>query len=156
MNTVEKRRPLLPLLIVSVCLLFLGINGLIGGIVMLRDPNGEPFGLSVSVLQTTPFANFLVPGIVLLGVWGVGSLLVLSGLWLRWRVPLLDGLIRLTHEDWPWEFTIVLGVALMIWLIVQVVTIPGVAPIQVVLFVMAALMIVVPLLPQMRQYYHTA
>jgi len=44
---------------------------------MIKDPTGVSFQLSVQLLVSSPFHDFLVPGIVLLAVVGGSSLLAL-------------------------------------------------------------------------------
>lgn len=149
MNT---HRPSRLLLTLSLCLLFLGINGIVGGVLMLSDPHGSPMGLSVSDLERTPFQSFLIPGLVLLLVWGGGSLLTLAGLW-RTDWQLLAALSRRTHQHWAWVCSILLGAGLLVWLTVQVFTLPSVAAIQFILYALALLLVGLPLLPAMRRYY---
>ncbi|MBW4439019.1 MAG: hypothetical protein KME04_17915 [Pleurocapsa minor GSE-CHR-MK-17-07R] len=153
MNTKRTRRPFIPMLALSLCLLFLGVNGIIGGYLMLRDPNGAPMGMPVSDLAQTPFQDFVIPGLILIIVWGGGSLLALLGLWLRPQWSLLNITSRWTHEHWAWALSLVLGLALLVWLTVQVLTLPNVAPIQFILYVLAILLVLLPLLPGMRRYY---
>jgi hypothetical protein len=153
MNQNNTNRPLIPLLVLSTCLLFLGINGLVGGYAMLSNPYDAPMGIPVSALERTPFRDFLIPGLLLTFVWGVGSIVTLIGLWERPRFPLFDRLSEWTHEFWAWGFSILMGVGLLVWLTVQVVTLPDVAPIQYILYALALLLIVLPLLTEMRQYY---
>jgi hypothetical protein len=154
MNKYANHRPLIPLLVLSVCLLFLGINGLIGGYLMLSDPNGAPMGMSISVLERTPFQNFFIPGLWLLVVWGCGSLVILAGLWLRPKFSVLELVLFWTHEHWAWGLSVLLGLALLVWLTVQVFTLPAMAPIQYILYGLALFLIAIPLLPNMRRYYH--
>lgn len=153
MNPQNPARPFLPLLALSLCLLVLVINGFIGRYFMLSDPHGAPMGMPVSDLARTPFQNFFIPGLLLIFIWGCGSLLALVGLWLRPQWSLLNWLTRWTDEHWAWDLSLVLGIALIIWLTVQVFTLPAVAPIQIILYALAVLLIVLPLHPQMRQYY---
>lgn len=153
MNNYATRRPLIPLLLLSACLVFLGVNGFVGGYLMLRDPYGAPMGMPVSMLENTIFDNFTVPGLCLIFIWGCGSLLTLLGLWLRPHWFGLDALSRRLHQHWSWELSLLLGVGLLVWLIYQVFTLPEIAPIQIVLFVLAALLVLLPLHPAMRRYY---
>ncbi len=153
MNTQNTARPFVPLLALSLCLLFLGINGFVGGYLMLSDPNGAPMGMPVSDLARTPFQNFFIPGLLLIFVWGCGSLLALIGLWLRPQWSLLSLPTRWTDEHWAWDLSLALGLVLIIWLTVQVFTLPAVAPIQLILYALAIALVVLPLLPQMRQHY---
>jgi hypothetical protein len=152
MNTTIKHRPILPLVILSLCLLFVGTSAFVGGYLMLRDPYGAPMGMPVSLLERTPFQNFLAPGFLLLVIWAA-SFLVLVGLWMRPQWGWLVWLTEWSHEHWAWALSITLGLALVIWLLVQVATLPAVAPIQYVMFVLAALLVLVPFAPAMREYY---
>lgn len=156
MNTQNTHRPLYLLALLSLCLLFVGVGGFYGGIAMLGDPNGSPLGMPVSDLEVTPFQSYLIPGLILIFVWGCGSLLILASLWSRPQVALLDGFSHSVHEHWAWGLTILLGLALIIWVTVQVFTLPAIAPIQYVMYCLSLLIAGIPLLPQMRQYYRVS
>ena len=100
-----------PSRLVAVCLSVLGasirgITAVPSGLLLFTDPSGELMGLDVVWLDGTPFVDFLVPGIVLLVVLGVGSLVVLSGIGRR----------RL----WAWWAAVGLGVSLVGWIVGQV------------------------------------
>jgi hypothetical protein len=153
MNKYTARPPLIPLLVLSLCLVFLGINGLVGGYLMVTDPNGTPMGMSVSDLEHTPFENYFVPGLWLIFVWGAGSFVALAGLWLRPQQLHLSMLRRLTNEHWAWILSVGLGLALLVWLTVQVFTLPHMAPPQYILYGLAIVIIGISFLPAMRQYY---
>jgi hypothetical protein len=146
-------RPYFPLILISLCLLFLGVNGIVGGYLMITDPNGTPMGMSVTDLAYTPFHNFFIPGLLLLGIWGCGSFVTLAGLWLRPQ-PLKDSLGQgIGNEHWAWVFCLLIGVGLFVWLLVQLFTIPTIAPIQFILFALAVVLIGLPLTGSVRRYY---
>jgi hypothetical protein len=152
-NATRLTRPWTWLLILTICLLFLGVNGFIGGYLMLNDPYGAPMGMPVSMLERTLFQNFIVPGFWLIIVWGGGSFLALLGLWFRSPKTELDAVSRWTHEHWAWTLAEALGLGLLVWLTYQVFTLPAIAPIQYILFGLALLLVCIPLLPSMRSYY---
>ncbi len=54
--------------------LFIGVGAVAGGLALVLDPSGESLGTPIELLEKTPFATFLVPGIVLFIVNGSGSL----------------------------------------------------------------------------------
>lgn len=58
-----------------ILLIFLGISAFFGGIGMIMDPSGESMQMPLSLLNGTPFDNFLIPGIILLVCNGILSLL---------------------------------------------------------------------------------
>lgn len=56
-------------------LCFVGIGALFGGLLALLDPTGVSFGASTDILRTGPFTDFLIPGLFLFFVLGLGHLL---------------------------------------------------------------------------------
>jgi hypothetical protein len=59
-----------------VFLYFVGTSALIGGWGLLSDPSGEAVGLSLNLLENTPFRDFYFPALILLLVNGLGSLII--------------------------------------------------------------------------------
>jgi len=69
--------------LVSMVLLgFLASTAIVGAIPMLRNPDGEPWQMPQSLLEASPFHSFLIPGLILLVMNGLLSLL---GLWFTWK-----------------------------------------------------------------------
>lgn len=93
-------------------LLFNGLSALFGGSVLMAAPDGSIIGLPLSLLSTTPFTDFLLPGIILFIVLGVGSCI---GWWLAYRRMLLA--VRWVR---------VIGLGTVIWIVVQVIMIQAV------------------------------
>ncbi len=154
MNTRYNRPPLRLLTILSLCLVFLGLNGLLGGYEMLINPDA-PFGMPLSQLERTLFQDYSVPALLLIVVWGCGSLLTLLAVWLRPQWPLLDRLTRWTHEQWVLFLPVILGLGLLVWLTYQVLMLPEVPLVQYGMYALALLLVVLPLLPSMRHYYES-
>lgn len=97
-------------------LLFVGIAAVAGGLGVILDPSGESLGVSVDLLISSPFKNFLIPGIVLFTVVGLTSLLVS---FFTFKQHLLSG-----------GATIVQGFIMMIWIVLQVYWIGWLTPLQ--------------------------
>ena len=87
------------------CLLFLGISAIGGGGQFLLDPTGDIIGMPGDVLADSPFADFLLPGLILFTVLGLFPLVVLYGLY--------------TQHRWAWPGVIMVGIALIVWIVVQ-------------------------------------
>lgn len=51
---------------------FVGIGGMAGGLAAITDP-WQPLGVPVEALKNSPFQNYLIPGILLFTVIGVGN-----------------------------------------------------------------------------------
>ena len=61
--------------------------------------------MPVDVLAGSPFADFLVPGMILFTVLGLVPLVVLYGLY--------------TERGWAWPAASMIGIALLVWIVVQ-------------------------------------
>lgn len=53
---------------------FVGIGALFGGCAAMLNPNG-PMGISVELLENSPFDNYFIPGLILFTVIGLGNIL---------------------------------------------------------------------------------
>ncbi|MEC9490331.1 MAG: hypothetical protein UMU04_05230 [Halanaerobiales bacterium] len=84
--------------------IFVGIGALYGGGVAVFNPV-NPLGISVDVLQNSPFSSFLIPGIILFLVVGVGNILAAAVLYRR-----LNYSLHTSHF---------MGLALVGWIVVQ-------------------------------------
>jgi hypothetical protein len=91
--------------ICTALLLFLGLGATGGGAMLVASPNGSSMQWDLKMLQGSPFADFLIPGLILLGLFGIGSFVV-AGLGIaRFRIaPFL---------------AFAIGCGLMIWITVE-------------------------------------
>ena len=80
------------------------------GLMFLGDPTGRMVQVPQGWIEQTPFGSYLIPGLYLLLMNGVG-MLVLAGLTIRrhWFAPWLTG---------------ILGGGLVIWIVVEIVALP--------------------------------
>ncbi|WP_372950368.1 hypothetical protein [Mariniphaga sp.] len=62
------------ILLTTIFQVFNGLSGLVGGFGLINNPNGEALAMSTDWLQSTPFTNFLIPGIVLFTFNGLGNM----------------------------------------------------------------------------------
>ena len=85
---------------IIILLLFNGIGALYGGTNFILHPNGDSMGMSVNWLTHTPFKDYLVPGIVLVIVNGLFSILILFAFLFKYKssslLVILQGLILFT------------------------------------------------------------
>ena len=96
--------------IAFVAAVFTGVLAIPVGLMFIADPTGGSIGLPPGWIEATPFGSYLVPGIYLFAVNGVGMLI-------------LAALIVLRHWSAPW-LTAILGVGLVIWILVQLAIMP--------------------------------
>ena len=88
---------------------FIGLGALGGGFMLVRDPSGSALELPMSLLEGSPFPDFLIPGMFLFAVNGVGSMIGAG--------------LSFTRRRYAQEIAIVLGAILVTWIVIQVVII---------------------------------
>lgn len=84
---------------------FVGLGAVGGGLGLVLAPSGANLGIPLELLESSPFATYLVPGIVLLTVNGLGSLVGAAASFMRYRNA--------------GEVALALGAFLFAWIILQ-------------------------------------
>ncbi|HLP95291.1 MAG TPA: hypothetical protein VK168_14705 [Saprospiraceae bacterium] len=122
-NMSEKVHPL-SLWILKSLLLGLGIAALPPGGSMIIDPSGKGVGFPADALNNSPFSTYLIPGFLLTIFMGILPLVSWFGLWKRVQWPLAERLNPFRQWHWSLTLSLVCGVALMVWISVQVTMMP--------------------------------
>ncbi len=130
---------------------FLGIQGIFGGVAFILAPDGSLLQMPFSQLKNTPFSSFLIPGILLFLFLGVYPLAEAYGLWKRpaWRWP--DAINPFKDTHWSWAGSLAAGVIAVIWILVQTRWITWGA-LHTLILVMGLVILGVTLLPVVRGY----
>ena len=85
---------------------FNGLSALAGGFGLMGDPSGQSLQMDASMLAGSPFESFLIPGIVLFTVNGMGNA--------------TGAILSLTRYRHAARVAALFGLILMIWIISQV------------------------------------
>jgi len=109
--------------ILAVLHLFVGIGAVAGGGAAILNP-AAPMGLAVESIPGFPFDSFLIPGIILFGLMGIGNLLA--------AVPIFY------KRRWLGYSSGVLGCALMGWIVIQCFMLGSVVALHVIFFALGA------------------
>lgn len=64
-------------------LVFIGTGAAVGGVALIAGPRGEIIKIDPTVLSGSVFKDFFIPGIVLLAIIGIDSLLAAGFVWIR-------------------------------------------------------------------------
>ncbi|MCP5112286.1 MAG: hypothetical protein GY953_15790 [bacterium] len=86
--------------------LLIGVAGVAGGVGLISDPTGGNTGMSLEALMHTPFSDYLIPGLVLFAINGVGQL--------------SSGVLSLASRRRYPEAAMLLGTFLVAWIVSQV------------------------------------
>lgn len=90
----------------SIFLTLIGLGAIAAGIGFILQPDGTSVGMSVDLLKNSPFEDFLIPGITLLAINGIFSL--------------IGALLSFIGHRFAGITTMLLGVAMIIWISAQV------------------------------------
>jgi hypothetical protein len=152
-GTVRRHRPF-TVVLVTTLLAILGLGAVGGGWAMIFGIGGADF-MSAGYLEALPLVNnWVVPGLILLVGFGIGSLVVGYGIAFRPRWPWLAGLERLTKHHWSWTATIVIGAGQVLWILLEVISIPFSILMPIFGFIGLALALL-PLTPTVSRYLDT-
>ena len=140
---------------IHICLLsFLGFSAFGGGGLLIISPSGKLLGgLPLSILENSPFNNFLMPGIILFIVLGIFPLFIVFALLKKLNFQFAERFNLFSDMHWAWTFSIYIAFALIIWIQVETIFIQGVGWLQTFYMLYSIPMIIVALLPQIKNIY---
>jgi len=116
--------------------IFIGIGAVGGGLVLLLDPSGQGMGFSVELLANSPFRNYLIPGLFLFAVNGIGNFTC--------------GFLSIKKHRYAGYAGMLFGLIMMVWILVQVSIIGWVSWLQPIFLSLGALELVLGLLLHME------
>ncbi len=135
-------------------LAFLGMSAIGGGGALIISPSGKLLGgLPLSILERSPFNNFLVPGIILFVVLGFFPCLLVFALIKKPESKFAEYFNFFKDMYWAWSFSIYVAFALIIWIQVETIYVQGVGWLQTFYLFFAIPLIFTALLPQVRNFY---
>jgi hypothetical protein len=151
--TFKPQSQTLSLRILLGCLAFLGVSAAFGGIVFVINPSGGLIGMPVSLLRFSPFHDFLIPGLILGVVFGIGSFAAILALWFRPAWSLASALTHATGEHWAWSAALVIGSGQVIWIVTQMLMMRGVSVLHFLYGGLGLLIIFLTLGPNLRRSF---
>ncbi|HEY5947324.1 MAG TPA: flavodoxin domain-containing protein [Kofleriaceae bacterium] len=114
-------------LLAGLCL-FVGITAIGGGATLTARPDGSLLEAAPSMLSHSPFASFLIPGILLLVVVGFGNTIA--------------GVLVARNNRLAAPFTLFAGAALLVWITVEMIMLRSHRWLQIGYFTAAAMILI--------------
>jgi len=107
---------------------------------LIIDPTGESLQIPIEWLHNSPFNDYLIPGLILLIILGIYPFIVFYGLWKK--------------LSWSWYAALILGIALLIWIGVEILVIGYQAnpPLQLIYGLVGFFILVFVLLSSVRKF----
>lgn len=134
-------------------LAFLGLGALFGGGVLIISPDGQLFGMPLSMLRNSPFGSFLIPGIILFLVLGLVPILLVFALVKKPANKRAEQLNVFNDMHWSWAYSIYVAFALIIWIQMEMFYVQSVHWSHIVYMFLAVAIIFMALLPSVRGLY---
>ncbi|WP_246281418.1 hypothetical protein [Saccharibacillus qingshengii] len=134
--------------------LILALGAIGGGVMLILDPGGTSMGMPAALLERTFFRSFLIPGILLLSVFGMFPLIVAYGLWRRPDWTSAEAFNPYRAELHPvWAFSLYIGFGQLVWIAVQTYMMNSVSAMQLAYTGLALAILIVTLLPSVRSRF---
>ena len=134
-------------------LAFLGFGAIGGGGALIIFPSGNLLGMPLYMLDNSPFNSFLIPGTILFTVLGVCPILLIPALIKKPEYRLAEFFNFYRDMHWSWTYTIYISFALIIWLQVEMLILKDVHWLHAFYMFYAILLLLVALLPSIRNQY---
>ena len=99
---------------------FVGLGAIGGGIMAILNPQG-PGGMPTDALKNSPFSNFLIPGIILFIVIGLGNV--------------FSAIMILLKSKFQGYISSVFSWALVIWIIIQCIMLGAIVYLHIIFFI---------------------
>jgi len=155
MNTNRGKRPL-AFWLLMLLLLFQGISATPSGLLLVLDPTGGWMQMPLSMLEGTPFSTYLIPGLILSIVLGLGAFFVLGCLVFLPDWSWAERLNPVKSQHWVWTASAAFGLALMTWIVVQVFMIGLDAWLHPMYFGLGLAILLLTLSPSVKRYLRLA
>ncbi len=134
-------------------LLFLGAGAVFGGAVLIISPSGSLFRMPLSLLNHSPFSNFLIPGIILFSILGVAPVMLTIALIKKPACKSAAFFNCYRDMYWAWTYCIYLAFALITWIQMEMMFLRAVHWSHTLYMFLGIAIIFVALLPQVRSSY---
>ncbi len=133
-------------------LVFLGLSAVAGGVELTFGIWGTGLLPSDAPDRIPMIDSWLVPGPVLGIGFGLGSLAAAYGMLRKPPWSWLGFAERLTGHHWSWVATILIGLAHIVWILLELIYLPGVSPLEALYGAAGTALVLLPMLAPVRGY----
>ncbi len=133
-------------------LAFIGVGALISGAMLIVAPDGRLMQWTTSQLAGTPFANYLIPGLILFTLVGAFPLFTAYGLLKKpaWTWP--DAINPSKAMHWAWSAAWAASVIMLVWIATETLLLGVISFLQPAIAIYGLAVIALSMLPGTRRY----
>jgi len=148
---VKSARPSLFLLIIL--LAFQAIGAIGGGLALVIQPSGAILQMPISMLEHSPFPDFLIPGLFLLIVLGLFPAFVCFALIKKPDCRWAELLNICKDQHWSWSFAFYVGIILILWIDFEVMFLRSVDILHLIYSLLGVAIVFTTVLPPIRKLF---
>jgi hypothetical protein len=142
--------------VLVVLFFFLSLGALFGGWSLMTDPSGGSIQLPLDYIHTStsPFNDYLIPGLILFLFNGIFPLFIIYGFVKRPNISFLQRIIPFKKTHWAWTLSGILGVGLVLWIVFEIIiTQMYYPPLQLPFAGLGMIIILLTLMPKVKKYF---
>jgi hypothetical protein len=133
--------------------IFQVISAVPAGVLLIIDPSGKKLGLPIELIESTPFPDFLIPGLFLFIVLGVFPIIIAYGLIRKNDFKLLEKINIYKKYHWSWACAYYLGLLLILWINIELYFIQDFGMLHFAFTMIGVLIIILAHLPATKRDY---
>jgi len=134
-------------------LALVSIGALPAGYSLIADPTGATLALPAGTLNSPWFPDYLVPGLFLFFVNGIGALATAAALLFRPQWRLFARINPIRSQEWPWTLGVLMGLILIAWIVVQYFSLTLASILQPTILGTGLLIVATLMAPSVRVYF---
>ena len=138
---------------ICLCLLYLGGGGIYGGLSFIIDPTGKSMEMAPEVMNSIPLKIFFIPGIFLFLLFGIVPLVTTTGLILKHGLPMIKPNENKPKHNWVWHSAYLTSMALVFWILIQLLLIGYGHPLQVMLLGVGVIIFLLLRNSEVKEYF---
>ncbi|TAL70675.1 MAG: hypothetical protein EPN82_01765 [Bacteroidetes bacterium] len=138
---------------ICICLLYIGGGGIYGGLSFITDPTGKSMGMSPELIKNIIVPNYFIPGIMLLILFGIIPIITTTGLILKHGLPFITPHDNKPKHNWVWHSAYLLSMALVLWILFQLLLIGYGHQLQVMLLGVGVIMFIILRNSEVKEYF---
>ncbi len=132
---------------------FQAVGAIGGGLALVIRPSGSLMQMPLSMLEHSPFPNFLIPGLFLLIVLGLLPAFTCYALLKKPRCAFLTRINPEKEVHWAWSLAFFIGIVLILWIDLEVMFLREVALLHLIYALLGVTIVVVTVWPSTRKYF---
>jgi hypothetical protein len=148
----DKKKMSLGVLLHRFLMFLLAVSGLMGGGAFLLDPSGYLLQMPLSLLESSPFPNYLVPGIILFILLGCYPTVMCYALIKKPAWIFFEWINLYKDHHWAWSGSLYSGIILILWIDFQILFIGYGSVLQSIYGLLGVSIIICTLLPSVKKY----